>query len=135
MLDPLMRLPQKKSLLFVAAFLAIITIDCGILTTPSDELVGIWKASDIRYNGTYFEIGKQAITFHTKEGNIESYGIMKIEKETMPDDEWRQYTIYYRNRELQKVEFSFYFRPSHNGVIRFKNQPSLVWRKEADIKT
>jgi hypothetical protein len=115
--------------------MAIIAIDCGILTTPSDELVGIWKASDVRYNGTYFEIDKKAITFHTKEGSIESFTIMKIEKKTRPDEEWMQYTIYYRNRDLQKVEFSFFFLSSQNGVIRFKNQPSLVWRKEADVKT
>jgi hypothetical protein len=119
----------------VAAFMAIITINCGMLTTPSDELVGIWKATDIRYNDTYFEIDKRIITFHTKEGSTESYAIVKIEKKTIPDDEWINYTIYYRNRDLQKVEFPFYFRPSQNGVIRFKNQPSLVWKKEVDIKT
>jgi hypothetical protein len=127
--------PQKNQVIFLAVLIAIITINCGKITTASDELIGIWKTSNIRYNDTSFEIKKKAITFHTKEGDSNKFTIIKIKKELMQDKEWVQYTIFYCDRDLKKVEFPFYFRSSDSSVIRFKNQPYLVWKKESGIKT
>lgn len=127
--------PQKNKAIFLALLIAIISIHCGNITSASEDLIGVWKATNIRYNNTSFEIEKNAITFRTKEGDINSFTIIKIEKEQMQDSEWVQYTIYYRNRDLQKVEFPFYFRSTDKNMIRFMNQPSLVWKKESGIKT
>lgn len=127
--------PQKNRVIFLAVIIAIITINCGKITTASDELIGIWKASDIRYNDTSFEIEKKAITFRNKEGDNNSYAIIEIKKELMQDGQWVQYTIFYKDRDLHKVEFPFYFYASDKGMIRFKNQPYLVWKKDSDIKT
>jgi hypothetical protein len=123
---------QKKQMVFLAV-LSVITIYCGKITTASDELTGIWKPSDIRYNGTYFEIKKKAITFRTKDGDSNSYTIIKIKRQLLKDKDWVQYTIFYRDLDSQKVEFPFYFRSSDRGVIRFKNQPSLVWKKDVEM--
>jgi len=122
--------PKKNRVVFLAVLIAIITMNCGRTTTASDELIGTWKTSNIRYKGTSFEIKRNTITFHTKEGNIEKFTIIKIKKEPMQDKEWVLYTVYYRDRDLRKVEFSFYFRTSESSVIRFKNQPHLVWKKD-----
>ena len=103
------------------------------ITTASDELTGIWKPSDIRYNGTYFEIKKKAITFRTKDGDSNSYTIIKIKRQLLKDKDWVRYTIFYRDLDSQKVEFPFYFRSADRGVIRFKNQPSLVWKKDVEM--
>jgi hypothetical protein len=119
----------------LAAILAIITINCGWTTTPSDKLIGVWKASDVRYSDTFFEIDKKEITFHSKEGTSSRCPILKIKKKAMQDGEWIQYTIFYRNRDFQKVEFLFYLHPSEDAVIRFKNQPYLVWKKDFGIET
>jgi len=127
--------PQKSQVIFLAVLIAIITINCGKITTASDELIGIWKASDLRYKDTSFEIKKKAITFRTKEGDINKFTIIKIKKELMQDQEWVEYTIFYRDRDLQKAEFPFYFLSSDSGVIRFKNQPYLVWKKDSGTKT
>jgi hypothetical protein len=127
--------PQKNLILYLAVLIAIITINCGKITTASDELIGIWKASNIRYHDTSFEIKKKAITFCTKEGNSNSFRIIKIKKEVMQDKEWVLYTIFYIDRDMQKEEFPFYFRSSNSGVIRFKNQPHLVWKKDSGINT
>lgn len=129
------RKQQKNLIVYLAALIAIITINCGRITTASDELIGIWKTSDMRYKDTSFEIKKKAITFRTKEGNSESFSILKIKKEPMQDKEWVLYTIFYIDRDLQKVEFPLYFRSSDSGMIRFKNQPYLVWKKDSGIKT
>jgi hypothetical protein len=127
--------PQKNQVIFLFVILVIITINCGRTTSASGGLIGIWRTSDIRYNDTSFEIKKKEIIFRTKEGSSESFSIIKIEKEQMQDKEWLQYTLYYWSRDLQKVEFLFYFQPADSGVIRFKNQPYLVWKKDTGITT
>jgi hypothetical protein len=127
--------PQKNRVIFLALLIATITINCGKITTASEDLIGTWKATDLRYSDTYFEIEKKAITFRTKEGDSNSYAIIKIKKELMQDGQWVQYTIFYKNRDLHKVEFPFYFHASDKGMIRFKNQPYLVWKKDAGITT
>lgn len=122
-------------MIFLIVLIAIITINCGKITTASDELIGIWKASNIRYKDTFFEIEKKAITFRTKEGDSNSYRIIEIKKEVMKDKEWVLYTIFYIDHDLQKEEFPFYFRSSDSGMIRFKNLPYLVWKKDSGINT
>lgn len=129
------RKQQKNLIVYLAALIAIITINCGRITTASDELIGVWKASDIRYNDTSFEIKKKAITFRTKEGDSNSFRIIEIKKEVLQDKEWVLYNIFYIDRDLHKVKFPFYFRSSDSGMIRFKNQPYLVWKKDSGVKT
>ena len=107
-----------------------ITARCAKTSTAPKELTGIWKASDIRYSGTSFEINKAEITFQDKDGDRNSYTIIKIKKESMQDKDWVMYTLRYLDSNLQKVEFPFYFRSSDIGMIRFKHQPSLVWKKD-----
>ncbi len=123
---------QKKHMIFPAIVFVLTTIGCSKINTASDELTGIWSSSDIRYENTYFEITKQEITFGTKDGDSNSYTILEIKKKPLEDEDWVKYTIYYQNSDLQKVEFPFFFRSSDRDVIRFLNQPSLVWKKEKD---
>lgn len=125
----------KRTPIILAVLFALIFISCGNIPTATDEIIGMWKASDIRYNNTSFEIKRKEISFVTKEGDVNCFTITKVKKEPMENKEWVQYTIYYNDRDLQKVEFPFYFNPSGSGIIRFKNQPSLVWKKDIDIKT
>jgi len=135
MISSKIKKPQKSQVIFLAVLIAIITINCGKITTASDELIGIWKTSNIRYKDTSFEIKKKAITFCTKEGDSNKFTIIKIKKELMQDKEWVQYTIFYRDRDLQKTEFPFYFLSTNSGIIRFENQPYLVWKKDSGAKT
>jgi hypothetical protein len=58
---------------------------------------------------------------------------MEIKKELLKDKDWVQYTIFYQDIDFRKVEFPFYFRSSEREMIRFKNQPSLVWKKEVEM--
>ena len=124
-----------KSAVILTVLFALIAINCRNTITASDEIIGIWKASDIRYNNTSFEIKKKAISFVTKDGDVNSFTILKVKKEAMDDKDWVQYTIFYNDRDLQKVEFPFYFCTSGSGLIRFMNQPSLVWKKDTGVKT
>ncbi len=120
---------QKRLVIILTSLFVIITMSCGKITTADEGLIGIWKASDTRYDNSSFGIKRKSITFTTKEGDVNSFKIIEVKKELMQDKEWVQYTIFYLGRNLQKVEFPFYFRQAGRGVIRFKNQLSLVWEK------
>jgi protein-tyrosine phosphatase len=109
-------------------FLAFFAINCGNSKSASEDLIGTWKSTDIKYSDTFFKIEKKAITFHTREGDNNSYTIIGIKKEQMQDGRWVQVTIFYKENERQKVEFPFYFQSAGSGIIRFKNQPGLVWK-------
>ena len=124
---------QRKKPLVLLAVLSVITVNCGKITTASNELIGIWKASDLRYSGACFEINRKTINFQTKDGDSASYKIIKIKKDLLKDREWVLYTIFYRGQDFQKVEFPFYFQKTDRGMIRFKNQPSLVWKKDGEM--
>lgn len=125
-----MRMKQK----IVIATFAIVGIllgnNCAKNKTLSDELVGVWKTSTFQYKDTYVELQKGRIIFKTIEGDIDIHPITKVEKEEFAKDEWILYTIYYVNRDLQKVEFPFYYHALNKGRIIFKNQTNVVWRKE-----
>jgi hypothetical protein len=126
---------HKNQVVWLAVFLALVTLSCGKIKSASKDLIGIWKATDIRYNDTYFEIEKKAITFRAKGGDSNSYAIVEIKKELMQDGLWVEYIIFYKDKDKRKVEFPFYFNGSDKSVIRFKNQPNLVWRKDVEITT
>jgi protein-tyrosine phosphatase len=114
--------------IWLVLFLAIITTGCGGSRTVSEDLIGTWKPTNILYAGTFFKIEKNAITFHTKEGDSNSYAIKKVKKEQMQDPAWLQITIFYTENGSQKTEFPFYFQSAGRGLIRFKNQPDLIWK-------
>lgn len=93
-----------------------------------DEMLGIWKTTSHKYKDTYFELRRNEVCFGTVEGSVNAYIISEIEKKQENDD-WILYTISYIDEALKKSEFVFYYNPRDDGLIRFKNQPTLVWRK------
>ena len=90
----------------------------------------MWKSNTFHYEDTYFELQRNRIIFKTIEGDLNIHPIAKVEKTEVAKDEWILYTIHYVNRDLQKVEFPFYYYALDEGTIIFKNQTNVVWRKE-----
>ncbi len=92
-----------------------------------DALVGVWKTSTAKYADRFFEITKDVIIFGTGDGNSNLHLIDNID--TLREDQTILYTITYLNPEGQPYNFSFYYDPAHDGVIRFKNQKQIAWTK------
>jgi len=94
------------------------------------EMLGVWKTSEPKYEGCFFELRKDTILFANK-ADLESFVIHRISKIeiTTPRAEKHLYTVYYEGSEGQKYEFSFYYDPSDGGSIRFKNQITIKWGK------
>lgn len=118
----------RKYLIAFTILFVVFASKCGKNATIPDELVGIWKTPTFKYRDTFFELRKKVVIFRTKEGDVNSYTITKMKREKNRNDEWILYTIYYQNNNL-KTEFPFYYHPSQNGLIRFKNQLNLAWKK------
>ncbi len=94
------------------------------------EMLGVWKTSAPKYEGCFFELAKDKVSFANK-NYLESFVIHKISKIkiTTPSVEKLLCTVYYKGSEGQTSEFSFYFDPSDGGSIRFKNQTAINWEK------
>jgi len=102
-------------------------------TSIPPEMLGVWKTSEPKYEGCFFELAKDEISFSNK-AYLASFVIHKISKIeiTTPRAEKLLCTVYYKGSEGQEYEFSFYYDPSDGGSIRFKNQTTIKWVK-ADV--
>ena len=95
----------------------------------SDELAGVWKTSAPKYKDCFFELNEHFVIFvngHLLE-NIDINFISKIK--SIHNKREILYNIYYENLESQEFKLSFYYDPSDGGIIRFKNQEKIEWRK------
>jgi hypothetical protein len=94
------------------------------------EMLGVWETSAPKYEGCYFELTKDKVSFANK-AYLESFVIHKISKIEIvtPKVEKLLCTVYYTDSEGQEYEFSFYYDPSDGGSIRFKNQTTIKWVK------
>ncbi len=97
------------------------------------EMLGVWETSEPKYEGCFFELRKDKISFANK-AHLESFVIHKVSKIkiTTPRAEKLLCTVYYKGSEGQEYNFSFYYDPSDGGSIRFKNQTTIKWVR-ADV--
>jgi hypothetical protein len=130
-LDKSRRVQMRAKSILGVLILIVITFgsQCKKNTVIDDEMLGTWKTASHKYKDTYFELKKSEVWFGTVEGGVNSYIISEIDKKQKNED-WILYTIYYIDEALKKSEFVFYYCSSDDGLIRFKNQPTLVWKKE-----
>ncbi len=98
-------------------------------TTVPAGLIGFWTTAALQYEDRFLQFTKDSIIFGTGDASYNIHAITKIEKvhEATPS----LYTISYMNPEGQEYRFSFYYDPAHDGVITFKNQENITWKKES----
>jgi hypothetical protein len=119
----------KSILLAIAILASFLACQWKENKVVSDELAGVWKTSAPKYKACFFELNENLIIFvngHLLK-NIDVNFISKIKIIHRKRD--ILYNIYYENLENQEFKFSFYYDPSNGGVIRFKNQEKIEWRK------
>ena len=123
---------MKCKLIIAALAISAVLLACeskGPESLPP-EMLGVWETSEPKYEGCFFELTKDKLSFANK-SHLESFAIHKISKIeiTTPKTEKLLCTLYYKGSEGQKYEFSFYYDPSDGGSIRFKNQTTIKWVK------
>ena len=125
----------KNTLLALAILASFLVCQLKENNEIPDELAGVWRTSAPKYKDCFFDLNEHLIIFgngHLLE-NVDVNFISKIKNTHMG----RQllYIIYYENLQNQEFKLSFYYDPSNGGIIRFKNQEKIEWRREIILKT
>ncbi len=122
----------KKISIIIVILSVLFICGCSRKAVISDSLVGIWKTPTPIYEGCFFQITKEEISFGSKDGQISTFFIKNVRVQKIAEEEWTLYNISYVVRGFQKYEFPFYYHPAGNGVIRFKNKMESVWTREPE---
>ncbi|MGB6339115.1 MAG: hypothetical protein WBF32_05010 [Candidatus Aminicenantaceae bacterium] len=102
---------------------------CNAQNTVPDELAGIWKTKIPDYEGSFFGLQEDTITFGTVEGDVQVFTITKI-KINRENGEWISFIIHYLDNNFQPCELPIYFHPINDGIMRFKNKEDVTWFRE-----
>ena len=92
-----------------------------------DSFLGVWKTSAPKYKDRFFEISESTITFGTGNGNSKKFTVDRVIKTV--EEKKTVYTISYNDVEGSDFKRAFYYTSKNNGVIRFKNQPEIEWKR------
>jgi hypothetical protein len=119
----------KRLFVILTILLIVFVYGCGKKASISDEMIGTWNTTDSNYKETSFELTPDRIIFRTLGGEVNANTIKKIKKKKVPDTEETLFTLTYVNIEGQESIFSFFFSQKNGGIIRFQNQPEIIWTK------
>ncbi len=97
------------------------------------ELIGVWKTSAPKYRDCSMELTRDYVIFTNSNSaaHVDTNFVISIKR--VPERGHFLYTILYENIHEQKYEFSFYYYPAKNGVVRLKNQTDVEWIKVKPI--
>ncbi len=116
----------------IAALVAFLVFLPGRPTPLPDELVGVWTTSHPGYADRYLDLTKVTIIFGTGRESIDTNFISNVE--TTLQDKTILYTIYFHRVGGPEDKVSFYYDPGNGGIIRFKNQKHIEWKKGKSLR-
>jgi hypothetical protein len=93
-----------------------------------DNIWGMWRASAEQYADRFLDITRGSLILGTGEGRVALHPIRRIEKTYENGD--ILYTIIYLNEQEQAYKLSFYYLPDNGGLIWFKHQKQIEWRRK-----
>ena len=110
---------------------AILTMSCSKKHRDIPEnLIGKWITSAPRYEDRFIEITKETLVYGLGGDKKDVYFITNLE--TTPEGNKLLYTISFKNTEGVAFTRLFYYHPENGGVIQFKHQEHIEWRKMED---
>jgi hypothetical protein len=93
-------------------------------------LHGVWTTPHEKYADIHFELQPRAVVLHAGGGHYQSHAITAVQAQAEQDVVL--YRVGYRHtQEHSDLVLAFYYYRLHGGVIRFKSQQDIAWRKEA----
>jgi len=112
----------------MALFVTLAACQAQKENSVPDHLLGVWSTSAPRYADRYIEIRNDMIIFGTGGDAFELHALTDIKEAR--EGEAILYTITHLNHFGQSYTLSFYYEPSGDGIMRFKNQREIAWTKE-----
>jgi len=120
----------EKVWIIIVCLMVLSAFQCGGKTTVPEYLIGVWLTTEPTYADRPFEIKTDEVIFGTGEEKFDTYPITKIKIEKDPVEEKTVYIICYKNITGKEYKFSFYYDPTNQGSIRFKNQKQMLWTRK-----
>lgn len=132
-------LPERKSTLRRAprdllAFLLLLPVVGWIACGPSmddkapADLVGVWETTEPRYKGCSLEITPERMIFRNPSSAARENRIRGVEKAMEGAKAF--YRIHYEDSEGLEYALSLYHEIAEDhGVLYYKHQPMVKWRK------
>ena len=117
-------------LVVLATISGVLVVGCATeepVPVP-DELIGVWVTDDVRYEGRFLKLEAQKIHFGLGGDQASENPIINVE--TTREDGKSIYRIHYLSPEGLEYSQTLYYEPS-SGEMRYKNRPSVVWKKVA----
>ena len=102
------------------------TCEPKIKTVP-DHLLGVWHTKHARYADRFLEFRPQSVTFGTGSNASQTYAIEQIEEVSVESE--TLYTVTYLDTNLEEYRLSFFYPAASGGILSFKNQEGLTWKK------
>jgi len=123
----------KPIIAALAVCAVLLSCDSEMPESLLPDMMGVWKTSESKYEGCFFELRKDKISF-INNAHLDKFLIYRVSKIEITTPRVKKYlcTVYYKDIEGKRFEFPFYYDPSDGGSIRFKNQITIKWVKEDD---
>jgi hypothetical protein len=99
-------------------------------TTLPENVIGTWTTSEKKYRDRFFELTQNSVTFGIGKKKTNVYDISNVKKDVQDNEVL--YTIKYHNSDGVQYTLSFYYDATNGGMIKFKNQKNIKWRKNKD---
>ena len=112
----------------IAIFVAFLVFFPEKPTPLPDELFGVWTTPHPKYVDRYVDFTKATIIFGTGKGSADTNFISNVER-TLQDNTIL-YTVYFHRAGGPEDKVSFYYDSENGGLMRFKNQKHIEWKKE-----
>jgi len=119
----------------VAAMSVLIIIfsgySCKKKTVVPGELLGVWKTTDPKYEGCYFEIKEDQVVIKTIEGTVNVNAITGVKKDKKLSSEERIYYIisYLTPDKVEDALNIYYYPKEEGGTLRFTSQEKIAWTR------
>jgi hypothetical protein len=120
----------EKLSFIIICLVGLTAFQCGGKATVPEDLIGVWETTSPAYADRPFEITTREIIFGIGEDKFNAYRITKMKIEKDLKEQRPLYTICYKNTAGQIYKFPFYYDPTNQGTIRFKNHREMVWTKK-----
>ncbi|MCS6318892.1 MAG: hypothetical protein H8K05_14190 [Nitrospira sp.] len=96
--------------------------------TPS-YLLGVWQTKAEGYTDQEMFIDEHRIGFGASADTADRYVITQIEERR--EGAKRLFVVSYQGADRTKFRLAFFYNPSGDGTIVYKNQDHLVWTRRA----
>jgi len=116
--------------IWIIAAIMVSAVGCGnrrIKRTP-DELIGVWKTSAERYADRFMEFKLEQVVFGTGGLTSVTCPLRGLKRKIKAD--CTDYTVYYESEDGLEYSMALWFFPQDGGIIRFKNQQDVTWKRE-----